>query len=173
MSRSTVRALSSGDSLIPFHQSTFGPAAQIGPGRRWNRPGAAVAGSAPLVGTRMELHSATHLSPPALVWDDLDPVEQSLLAAASQERTLDHACASWTDRPRRRRDIERTRAAAAKLFDHGLIGFYRVADGYPDLTDADRATIFRSNTFWDRDHCDAAVVGLFLTTAGEEVVLGP
>jgi hypothetical protein len=48
-----------------------------------------------------------------------------------------------------------------------------VDDGYPDLSDSERSTIFRGITYWDTNHGDAALVGIFLTTAGEEIVLGP
>ncbi len=121
----------------------------------------------------MGAYSRNHPNLSGLVWDDLDPIEQSLLGVASQERTLDHACASWTNRPRRRREIELTKAAAERLFQRGLIGFYRVEDGYPDLADTDRVTIFRGISYWDQNHSDACMVGLFLTTTGEEVVLSP
>ena len=71
------------------------------------------------------------------------------------------------------RSRELTKAAARRLFNHDLIGFYRVDDGYPDLSDSERSTIFRGITYWDKNHGDAALVGIFLTTAGEEIVLGP
>lgn len=172
MNKSAMRAMSLRHSVILAEQPDCGSDSDFGPGGRMTRAALASTDSRQPVATRLRVVHPRQ-DPPGLVWDDLDPVEQSLLGVASREHTLDHACASWTDRPGRRREIELTKAAARKLFNHDLIGFYRVDDGYPDLSDSDRSTIFRGITYWDKNHCDAAMVGIFLTTAGEEIVLGP
>ncbi len=109
----------------------------------------------------------------ALCWDDLDAVEQTILMVAAQERTLKHACASWSEQPGRTSDIELTRGAAQTQYNRGLIGFYRVDDGYPDLSSKDLATVFGSPSYWDVCHVNSGRVGMFLTTAGEDTVLGP
>ena len=108
-----------------------------------------------------------------LRWDGLDPIEQTLLVVASQEYTLGRACGSWAHRPRRPIAIEMTKHAAIKLFDKGLIGFYRVDDGYPDLGVRDVERVFADQSHWDCDHQNSDQVGIYLTTAGEDVVLGP
>jgi hypothetical protein len=59
------------------------------------------------------------------------------------------------------------------LFDSGLIGFYRVDDGYPDLGEVDVRLVFADQSHWDCEQQNASQVGVFLTTAGEDVVLGP
>jgi hypothetical protein len=106
-------------------------------------------------------------------WDDLDPIEQSLLVVASRDYILGRACGSWAQRPRRPIAMEMTRHAAIKLFKKGLIGFYRVDVGYPDLAEADVERVLADQRYWDCDHQNASQVGVYLTTAGEEVVLGP
>ena len=109
----------------------------------------------------------------SLCWDDLDPIEQSLLVVAARERTLDHACSSWAERPSQPIAIAMTKRSAVKLFDNGLVGFYRVEVGYPDLSEVDVRLVLVDNSYWDREQKNACRVGLFLTTAGEDVVLGP
>ena len=106
-------------------------------------------------------------------WDRLGPIEQSLLVVASRDDTLDRACGSWAHRPRRPIAIEMTKQAAAMLFENGLIGFYRVDDGYPDLSEVDVRMVFTDRTYWDCEHVNAHQAGMFLTTAGEDVVRGP
>lgn len=140
--------------------------------RTAQRSPASVDGLPPVV-TDMGLPEQIHRTQRLPRWDDLDAVEQSLLVVASQERTLANACASWSPSPRRRTEIEHTRSAAARLLHRGLIGFYRVDDGYPDLSESDVDTVLRGYTHWDCGHTDAGIVGLFLTTAGEDLVLGP
>jgi len=108
-----------------------------------------------------------------LRWDDLDPIEQTLLVVASQEYTLGRACGSWATRPRRPIAMEMTKHAAIKLFDKGLIGFFRVDVGYPDLGMPDVERVFADQSHWDCDHQNSDHVGIYLTTAGEDVVLGP
>jgi len=107
------------------------------------------------------------------VWDDLDAVEQSLLAVAAREHTLDGACASWAAQPLRRGDIEMTVRAAGRLHQLGLIGFYRIADGYPDLCDPDLQPVLNDPSQWECGNDTARRVGLYLTTSGEDLVLGP
>lgn len=107
-----------------------------------------------------------------IVWDDLDAVEQSLLAVAAREQTLDRACASWAQRARGRSEIGMTKHSARRLLDKGLIGFYRIRDGYPDLTDDELCAVFQENSYWDLNHPSAHGVGLYLTAPGEDVVLG-
>ena len=106
-------------------------------------------------------------------WDDLSAVEQTILMVAAQERTLEHACASWSEHPGRTSDIELTRGTAMTLYKNGLIGFYRVDDGYPDLSTKDLATVFNTRSYWDAGHSNSSRVGVFLTTSGEDTVLGP
>jgi hypothetical protein len=108
-----------------------------------------------------------------VVWDDLDAVEQSLLAVAAREHTLDHACASWAALPPRRGDVEMTMQAAGRLLALGFIGFYRVQDGYPDVCDQDLRLVFCDQSHWQCGQENAGRVGLYLTTAGEDLVLGP
>ena len=124
------------------------------------------------VQTDMRIGSRALASTRATVWDDLDAVEQSLMAVASREHTLDRACVSWSQRPRGHSEIAMTQHSAHRLVEKGLIGFYRVGDGYPDLTAEELATVFQENTYWDLSHLHAHGVGLFLTEAGEDVVLG-
>lgn len=127
--------------------------------------------SAP-VRTGVSMRTRLHTAAQAIVWDDLDAVEQSLLAVAAREHTLDRACASWAQRARGRSEISMTMHSARRLLDRGLIGFFRVGEGYPDLTDDELCAVFQVNTYWDHSHLHAHGVGLYLTTAGEDVVLG-
>jgi hypothetical protein len=106
-------------------------------------------------------------------WDDLDAVEQSLLAVAAREHTLGHACASWSAQPLRRGDLDITMQAAGRLLDLGFIGFYRVENGYPDLGDRDLRLVLGDHSHWECGQRNARLTGLYLTTAGEDLVLGP
>ena len=106
-------------------------------------------------------------------WDDLDPVEQSLLVVAAKESTLDQACASWAGQPRRPAAVELTKSVALSMYRAGLIGFYRIDDGYPDMSDTDLTRVFQGRTYWDAGHVNSRRVGVFLTAAGEDTVLGP
>ena len=69
--------------------------------------------------------------------------------------------------------MEMTKHAAIKLFDKMLISFYRVDDGYPDLGVPEVERVFADQSHWDCDHQHSGQVGIYLTTAGEDVVLGP
>ena len=122
--------------------------------------------------TGMSVSTRVQTAAQAIVWDDLDAVEQSLLAVAAREHTLDRACASWAQRARGRSEISMTKHSARRLLDRGLIGFFRVGEGYPDLTDDELCAVFQVNSYWDHSHLHAHGVGLYLTTAGEDVVLG-
>ena len=106
-------------------------------------------------------------------WDNLNAVEQMILVVASREHTLQHACVSWADQPGRLAEIELTKAVASTLNHRGLIGFYRVDDGYPDLSSQDLSTVFTGHSYWDARHANSRRVGMFLTTVGEDTVLGP
>jgi len=136
--------------------------------RRLYPVGISTTGKRPDASTNSQVHAHRRV----LVWADLDAVEQSLLVVASQERTLDHVCEFWTQRAQGRSEIAITIYSARRLFDDGLIGFYRVGEGYPDLTDAELGSVFEGHTFWDRGHDNARSVGVYLTTTGEDVVLG-
>ena len=107
------------------------------------------------------------------VWHELAAIEQSLLIAASREQTLDQACVSWSLPPPRLFDVQVMRTAARGLVDRGLIGFYLVQDGYPDLTTSELTAVLAANACWDSTRPDARGIGLYLTPAGEDVVLGP
>jgi len=63
--------------------------------------------------------------------------------------------------------------AARRLLQLGFIGFYRVDDGYPDLCDRDLSVVFGDQSHWECGQDNARSVGLYLTTAGEDLVLGP
>lgn len=106
-------------------------------------------------------------------WDDLDAVEQTILMVAAREHTLDQACAAWSDHPDRPADMRLTKTTAVAQFHRGLIGFYRVDDGYPDLSSNDLATVLAGHSYWDARHGNSRLVGMYLTTAGEDTVLGP
>ena len=121
----------------------------------------------------MGVHLQTHPNRTNPCWDDLDAIEQSLLVVAARERMLDQACPAWADRPRRDGAIELTKQAARGLLHRGLIGFFRVSEGYPDLSENDLGLVFRGRSYWDCADENSRQVGLFLTTAGEDVVLGP
>jgi hypothetical protein len=105
--------------------------------------------------------------------DDLDAVEQSLLVVSAREHTLGHACACWSAQPLRRGDVEMTMHAAGRLLDFGVIGFYRVEDGYPDLCDGELKFVLGDQSRWECGHDQARGVGLHLTNAGEDLVLDP
>ena len=110
------------------------------------------------------------------VWDDLDAIEQSLLAVAAGERTLDLACTSWAAPPLRGGVLKMTMRAAGRLHELGLIGFYRIEDGYPDLGEHELNLVFSDRSHWECGPDDAGRlgrVGMYLTTAGEDLVLGP
>jgi hypothetical protein len=134
-------------------------------------PVASAAYSAP-VQKDMRTSTRVQWSPRTGGWDDLDAVEQSLIAVAAREHTLDRACVSWSQRPRGHSEIAMTKHSAQALLNKGLIGFYRLEDGDPDLTQEELRTVFQENTYWDLGHVHAHGVGLFLTEAGEDVVLG-
>jgi hypothetical protein len=137
-------------------------------------PGLAIASSGGRAGSVLtNMGMTTHSRRRVAAWDDLDAVEQSLLVVAAREHTLGHACASWSAQPLRRGDVEMTMHAARRLLDFGLIGFYRVENGYPDLCDGDLKFVLGDQSHWECGHDQARGVGLYLTNAGEDLVLGP
>jgi hypothetical protein len=136
-------------------------------------PGSGIASGGRASSVLTSLGMTTHARRRVAAWDDLDAVEQSLLVVAAREHTLGHACASWSAQPLRRADVEMTMQAATRLLDYGFIGFYRVENGYPDLCEGDLNVVLGDRSHWECGHDQARRVGLYLTTAGEDLVLGP
>jgi hypothetical protein len=94
------------------------------------------------------------------VWDDLDAIEQSLLTVAAGERTLDLACTSWAAPPLSRGVVKMTMRAAGRLHELGLIGFYRIEDGYPDLGEHELGLVFSDRSHWECGPDDAGRVDI-------------
>jgi hypothetical protein len=59
--------------------------------------------------------------------------------------------------------------AASSLVDLGLIWFYRVVDGYPDLTATEVSRLCGDSVHWQATDADCQQVGLYLTDCGEEI----
>ena len=111
--------------------------------------------------------------PGLLSWDDLGLIEQTLLVVASREQTLENACSAWSHSPHLCGDIQRTMVAAQELHRCGLIGFYRVRDGYPDLDADEIGTVLSAACYWESTRLESPGVGLYLTTSGEDVMIEP
>jgi hypothetical protein len=103
-------------------------------------------------------------------WRQLDAIEQQLLVIASRDSILDQAT-SWSDQPATADEINATRLAAGRLYQLALIGFFLVTDGYPDVSSQELETVLGDCSFWQCDNECAQRVGMFLTTAGEDLVL--
>jgi hypothetical protein len=105
---------------------------------------------------------------PAACWEGLTYLEQNLLLAAVAEKPLWMPCASVADE-RDTSPAESLRTAASRLVDLGLVWFYRVVDGYPDLTAAEVAGLCGDSIHWHATDADCQQVGLYLTDCGEEI----
>lgn len=101
-------------------------------------------------------------------WRQLDGTEQQLLVVAVREYTLDHATDPSAGPSG---DIAASRGAGQRLLQLGLIGFYEVTDGYPDLTGAKLDLVLREDSWWDSTNDASRRVGVYLTTSGEDLVL--
>ena len=109
-----------------------------------------------------------------VAWSDLDGVARSILIIASEEGLIWEACAAWVPEPSDRGadQIERTRHAVAQLMLLGLIRMYRLAEGHPDLVEAEVVSVMNDYRPWVFDQGGPHDVALYLTELGETVYSG-
>lgn len=102
-------------------------------------------------------------------WDGLSVIEQGLLARAAAEGVL-HEVGTGRAGPSGRRPAHELNAiltAVAGLVSHDLIGLYRVADGYPDLS---RTEITGALRACRSGVPDEPAIGMYLTPRGEDLM---
>ena len=102
-------------------------------------------------------------------WDDMSAIEQLLMNRAAAEGLLHEACSAWDQgRSRRRpRELDAILTAVWGLLSRDLIGLFRVADGYPDLSWSEIDDVFRNRRPRDTD---GSMVGMYLTSSGEDLL---
>ncbi len=96
-----------------------------------------------------------------VTWDTLADDEQDLILAASTDGPLWALCDS--------RSAVELHSAAGRLVARGLIWFYLLEDGYPDLTPAQVCDVCTDPRWWDVGGTRCYEVGVYLTEAGESV----
>lgn len=114
-------------------------------------------------------HLVTEPEQPAPHWDDMSAIEQLLMTRAAAEGILHEACSAWDQDPSRHspQELDAILTAVWGLLRHNLIGMFRVADGYPDLSWPEIDEVFRNR----RSHSsDRPVVGMYLTSNGEDLL---
>lgn len=102
-------------------------------------------------------------------WEQLGFLEQNLLLAALAEKPLWVTCAG-VEGLLDGDSVVALRLAARRLVDLGLIWFYRVEEGYPDLTPAEADELCADDRHWDPRLEDCTSFGLYLTEHGEGVM---
>jgi hypothetical protein len=100
-------------------------------------------------------------------WEDLGGIAQNLLLAALAERPLSVVCRSRYDgEPLHGKELQE---AAALLVGAGLLWFYRIEDGYPDLTEEETERLLADVGVWTCDTGLCSAYGMYLTDVGEAV----
>lgn len=102
------------------------------------------------------------------VWQQFTYLEQNLLLAAFAEKPLWVPCASTADEHGHSAEPG-LREAAIRMVRSGLVWFYRLDDGYPDLTPAEVDEVCSDSELWDADDEACHQIGLYLTDRGETV----
>lgn len=114
-------------------------------------------------------HLVTEPEQPAPHWDDMTAIEQLLMTRAAAEGILHEACSAWDQHPSRHnpQELDATLTAVWGLLRHNLIGLFRVADGYPDLSWPEIDDVLRKRTSRGND---GPIVGMYLTSNGEDLL---
>lgn len=118
--------------------------------------------------SRCTLAVGDRVDGPSSTWEQLTGLEQNLVLAAFAEKQLWVPCASLADGsdPNARFALQ---LAARHLVDLGLVWFYRLCDGYPDLTAAEVDCLCDDDRMWDVTGDGCHWVGLYLTDIGEDI----
>lgn len=69
-------------------------------------------------------------------------------------------------------DVATTQQATRRLLALGLVRFYRVTEGNPDLSNDEVDAVFANARFWVHDQGGTHDIALYLTDAGEQVRRG-
>lgn len=98
-------------------------------------------------------------------WEELTAAEQHLLLAALAEKPLWLARVS-SDDSGVGAPAAVLRVAARRMVEFGLVWFYRLEQGYPDVTAVEVDRLCADDVHWRTSH-DGHRYGLYLTDAGE------